>query len=193
MPSCLRRRRASANGSCRTAGTEIWSDSIAKVGMLMWSHLPASYVTTARRGRCASTNPSPALPLRASANESQSSHHCQYEQPHDVHSPSPVSERRGMACNRPAGTRALQHIHPRVPGPRHPAFVCVVLLTQRVLPCEQPESRAILWRRCLISLVLRKSASPASPPVLHTLVVVVSTIREHCPMNGRPLSLDCVN
>ncbi|KAJ4987742.1 hypothetical protein SVAN01_06766 [Stagonosporopsis vannaccii] len=112
MPSCLRRRRASANRSCRTAGTEIWSDSVAKVDMLL---LLAG-------GTVRPANPFPALPSRAFANESQWTDHCHYEQPHDVRSPSPVSERHGMACNRPAGTRAQEHIHPRIPRPRLPAL-----------------------------------------------------------------------
>ncbi|KAH6644005.1 hypothetical protein C7974DRAFT_12400 [Boeremia exigua] len=73
----------------------------------------------------------------------------------------PLSERRGMACSRPAGTKPWGHIHPRIPRPRLPISVCFVLSALGFFLVSSQRPVPILWRLCLISWCC---ANPHLPP-----------------------------
>lgn len=175
MPTSVGRRSQMAASD--RAGAEIWSGSVEQVSSLMWCPQPASFVTGYGRGRNAPSESIPWLCLREASPTNRrglitavTSDLMTCARPLAFE----LSGRKNMACNQTAGA-GLCSISTRVsPGRTVLTFVYRILVFLRVLPCEQLERRAILWRLCLTVSGLRKSASPTSPPRLHLFAAVVA-------------------
>ena len=179
MPTSVGRRSQMAASD--RAGAEIWSGSVEQVSSLMRCPQPASFVAGYGRGRNAPSESIPwVCPREASPTNRRGLITAVTSDLMTCARPLAnlafeLSGRKNMACsNRTAGAGPLQHIHIRIPRPHRPTFVYRILVFPRVLPCEQPERRAILWRLCLTVSGLRKSASPTSPPRLHLFAAVVA-------------------